>query len=623
MQSRRPCMATRNAVPLFIALFVPFLACALAFWSPASRAGDYAQTVIFGDSLSDAGTFAPFVGPDQGRFTTNPGPVWVEVLADRLGTSAAPAATTAGGTNFAAGGATVASSPGFPPALPTSAAPPVRDQITAYLASTGGRADPSALYTVWAGANDIFFMLSALPADPAPALLAATSDLAGEIARLRAAGARVIVVPNIPDIGATPFGTSLGPTDAAGVTALSAGYNRLLFANLAAGGIEVVPLDTFGLLNEVIAAPARYGLVNVTLPACGAVSSLLCVPTDWIAPNADQTFLFADGVHPTTAGHLILADYAWSVLLAPAQMSLLAETPLRTRQAWLTGWHRSLASAPDNTASGWWARAEGGELKINGDASVAEITGHPAGVTVGVDLFSGSSGRYGVAFGAMRYAADLTEGRGEFTQREATLSLYHRYRDGAFAVSTIGGLTALDFDTTRRFALGSSTTREVAGDTSGSNLWLSTAARYTWGERLQHGPQIGLTLQSLHVDGFRESQAAGASTALGYLRQERRSALATLAYSVQAPAGRVTPWAEVGGAYELNDDDGEVTAYLQSMPANDFTLPGIALGRGYGYVQAGFDIALQNLRIDLAAYSVFGHDRLRQQALQVGVRVPF
>lgn len=619
MPLHHPRLATSIAMSILVSVITP---------QSTSHAGDYSQTVVFGDSLSDAGTFAPFVGPGQGRFTTNPGPVWVEVLAGRLGTSAAPAATTADGTNFAAGGATVASSPGFPPALPTSAAPPVRDQITAYLASTGGRADPTALYTVWAGANDIFFMLAALPADPTPALLAATSNLSGEIARLRAAGARVIVVPNMPDIGATPFGTSLGPTGAAGVTSLSASYNSLLFANLAANGIKVVPLDTFALLNEAIADPARFGLLNATLPACGTVSSLLCLPSDWIAPNADQTFLFADGVHPTTAGHLIVADYAWSVLLAPAQMSLLAETPLRTRQAWLTGWHRSLATAPDNTArpNGWWARAEGGELKINGDARVAEVAGHPAGVTVGTDFASGASGtasRYGVAFGVMRYAADLTQGRGEFTQREATVSLYHRYREGALAVSTAGGFTTLDFATTRRFALGSTAMREVDGDTRGTNLWLSTEARYRWGERLRHGPQVGLTLQSLHVDGFRESQAAGASTAMGYQRQERRSALASVAYSVQGPGGTVTPWAEVGGAYELNDDDNDVTAYLQSMPANDFTLPGIALDRGYGYVQAGFDIALPGASIDIAAYSVFGHDRLRQQALQIGVRVPF
>ncbi|MGI8560488.1 MAG: SGNH/GDSL hydrolase family protein [Luteimonas sp.] len=92
----------------------------------------YSQTVFFGDSLTDAGFYGPFliqqVGPQGafiGRFTTNPGQVWAQFLAQFYGTGGEPAwnLTTTGivnatGTNYAAGGARV------PPSPPTSAAPP-------------------------------------------------------------------------------------------------------------------------------------------------------------------------------------------------------------------------------------------------------------------------------------------------------------------------------------------------------------------------------------------------------------------------------------------------------------------------------------------------------------------
>ena len=36
---------------------------------------------FFGDSLSDAGSFKPVLPPGTGKFATNPGPIWAEVIA--------------------------------------------------------------------------------------------------------------------------------------------------------------------------------------------------------------------------------------------------------------------------------------------------------------------------------------------------------------------------------------------------------------------------------------------------------------------------------------------------------------------------------------------------------------
>ena len=89
-----------------------------------------------------------------------------------------------------------------------------------------------------------------------------------------------------------------------------------------------MPVNNFALLKEVLANPAAYGFVNATTPACTTSSSLLCTPATLVTLNAASTYVFADGVHPTTATHALFAQYLIAELTAPQQASLLAEAPL-------------------------------------------------------------------------------------------------------------------------------------------------------------------------------------------------------------------------------------------------------------------------------------------------------
>src|SRR3954470_162024 len=108
----------KRLLPALVAsVFLSAAAPALA--QQASNTGPFSNVYVFGDSLSDAGTFRPFllsvglpasVVAGMGRFTTNPGPVWSELVASHYGVNPAP--SNAGGTIFAQGGARVALTPG-------------------------------------------------------------------------------------------------------------------------------------------------------------------------------------------------------------------------------------------------------------------------------------------------------------------------------------------------------------------------------------------------------------------------------------------------------------------------------------------------------------------------------
>ena len=81
------------------------------------------------------------------------------------------------------------------------------------------------------------------------------------------------------------------------------------------------------------------GQVACTQPAGVTTAwALLCssdpgAPSTFVTPTADQTRLFADDQHLTTAGQKIFADYYYSLIVAPSQISFLAEVPVKTRAA--------------------------------------------------------------------------------------------------------------------------------------------------------------------------------------------------------------------------------------------------------------------------------------------------
>jgi len=229
--------------------------------STSALAVPFTNVYSFGDSLSDVGYYRPILRaaglPDAivsqiGSFTTNPDPIWVELVAQFYGVPA-NASNVSGGTMYAQGGARVV---GDSPDTPTGAAQrSAATQVTEFLSGHGGTADPNALYTMWIGANDLLQNSALLSAGQITVaqfqtnLQAAATAEIGQVGRLAAAGAKYIVVVGLPDVGKTPSAQAGGPVAAAGATQAAAGYNTVLWAGLAQSGLRVIPVDSFSLLN--------------------------------------------------------------------------------------------------------------------------------------------------------------------------------------------------------------------------------------------------------------------------------------------------------------------------------------------------------------------------------------
>ena len=357
--------------------------------------GSFSALVVFGDSLSDLGSYAPatslagngtapyFGGKFTANLDGNLGKVWVENLATALGLLVTPAEVGFAGssvkcpaklvnpalagtcTGYGQGGSRVTDVNGIGHTTAAGGLAaltvPMVTQVANHLAAFGSF-KASDLVLVWGGNNDVFAQFGAFSA-AATAIQA--SAAAGKItadeankqlynaqsaaqtglktaalelgalvkSQILAKGGSYVAVFNLPDSALTPFGSTLPANAKPVLSTLVDTFN--LWLREAVTGLPVQWIDQNNPGKDVYANPAKYGLVNNSVPTCdaakisaitrGAVtdgSSLFCNATPGVGYNglrtgADiNTWQFADGVHPTPGGHKIISDYVTAQLKA-------------------------------------------------------------------------------------------------------------------------------------------------------------------------------------------------------------------------------------------------------------------------------------------------------------------
>ncbi len=343
----------------------------------------FSSQVVFGDSLSDVGSYAVgnIVALGGGRYTINsnvnglPAKTnWTELMAATLNQTAPCAAETGlagsalygfsvpiafhtGCTNYAMGGSMVtypfgpgnANVGAIPTGNPVDGSAilgqltvPVVTQIQNHLTAVGGAFSGREVVFVLAGGNDGIFnsllflgsvqaaavggaaaaAAEAAIAGPAAvqAMGVAGAQLAGYVNNLiLAKGAKYVVVLNLPDLSTTPFGTQVDaalPGTKALISTMVHTFNSQLQAGLTSP--DVLLVDAYTVSVEQITNPSIFGLTNVTDVACNLnssvnllSSSLVCNGSNVIAGDISH-YEFADQVHPTPFGNVLLARYVAS-----------------------------------------------------------------------------------------------------------------------------------------------------------------------------------------------------------------------------------------------------------------------------------------------------------------------
>jgi outer membrane lipase/esterase len=367
-----------------------------------SSAQAYSNMIIFGDSLADGGQFIDpgallgiegvptdsrlrFTNRSSDGYYMNPYPT---ILGTNLGFSnlgpsqpatfgAIPGPTS--GYNYAVGGylaenvynSIVAPGGAVTPPVALNADTTVPAVVNdGFLAGDNASQATNAIVVISSGGNDI--RASAIvdfdrtdPTAPVPTgftimdtdtintnMITAADFTSRGAAAMTDAGAGLVIVPNLPDIGDIPE-TSLqaGIVQAAGGSAAdfiaartnaTNAYNASLAEKLNAIGGNVIMPDFNSFFADMVANPTEFGLANIDQSA--ACYNAQDLPQIYCVEDADRGFntttgtpspfslLFNDGIHPTIAGSTAAAQLIQSTIEASdsaTQVAEFAATPAR------------------------------------------------------------------------------------------------------------------------------------------------------------------------------------------------------------------------------------------------------------------------------------------------------
>lgn len=590
-------------------------ACKIAILASLVPLGAAAQSIqgitTFGDSLSDNGnafratdgSVPPSPPYFNGRFTNDL--VWVENLATELNVS-----TTS--INFAFGGATSGTANTVSPLLPG-----VTTQIDTFL-QTSPNADPDRVYVVWAGANDYLGGGITNPAVP-------VTNLSTGLQRLTSAGARTLIVPNLPDLGTIPGGAN--PLQSAALSQVSAGHNQGLNAELQTlarsnPDVNFIPLDIAALFNEVRTDPARFGFTNVTQPCLNLAAGAVC-------PNPNQ-FLFWDELHPTAAGHTLISQYALDLLTAPQTIAPQTEVALgvaRRSTRDINGRLLTLRTLPQNPNQRWGVFVKG-DLNVGNRDTTDRNTGFDfdtKGITVGADYRVEDDLALGLAFSYAHNNSDLNDDRGEIEVDSYSLSTYGSYDRDRFYADLLVNYGWNDFDITRNIkATGFDSAK---ADPSGTQFSARINTGYNLGSnQLYAGPTLGIRYSKVNIDGYTERN--GSILNLNVDNQDADSVVlnvgAQVAYNFRTNFGTLSPYLAANYEHEFANGDREIVTELATQPGIPRRTEIETGDRDSVRLSAGVQTQfVNNLSIGINYETVLGKDQFSDHFMQAQLRYQF
>ena len=309
---------------IFLNWFVVLNACFL--FSPAVFAEKFDRLIVFGDSLSDVGTYSEIASKEGGgKFTTNPGLLWIENIAKNMSLSTVPyihegfakPAKLQGGFNYAQGGARLTALAG---SASTFTARSLSYQFDQFIKENKEFKSTDIVF-VQGGANDISSLLrdirnkTTTPEKAIKSAVLLADDFVKLLVKINSAKAKSIVVLNLPAMELAPSIQALDPLIQNLVAAMVKEFNQELSSKLSTENFYLVDVNQFD--KTVNDNYKQYGLTNVKLPACRLAdlpqrSSLFCTGKNLSEPTAGEKYKFADELHPTTGYSKIVGDFIWS-----------------------------------------------------------------------------------------------------------------------------------------------------------------------------------------------------------------------------------------------------------------------------------------------------------------------
>jgi outer membrane lipase/esterase len=505
------------------------------------------RVIVFGDSISDSGTYADKAPEGAGKFTTNPDSVWVEVAAGHFGFELTSAFF--GGTNYAEGGARVDTErPNAPGSLSRR---PITTQVADFMENDGVLTAES-LVIIQGGGNDVF-ATKLNGADDTPAdlqvLETAANTLAGEIVRLAEAGAGTIVTTSVPKFEV---------------------YNDFYKEALAASGANVLFLDMYGLIAEIEENPGEFGITNTTDRACRgtALESFVCLPESYVTPDANRTYLYADSVHFTGVVHEIQGDLLFSVLDSSRQIGQLGYA-FRSVMATGSELAQSRVRLSEFAEPGWSVigRVAKGGAEIDASSMAAGLDSDHTLFQAGFEHAFSSSFVAGLYFSTGDMDGEFSVYGGNFKADVNAVEFYMAKRFSSARLSLTASHGWSDISHIERPVVLGPAVRTEYGETDGTQLALSGRFEYIvpmgdW----QAMPFADLRYDHVSIDGYAEMEDRASALAFGDQTVKTLIGSVGLRFAAADAKASFQPSLEISYPDDLSNEKPDVTILPNGAP---------------------------------------------------------
>ncbi|MEO6580165.1 MAG: autotransporter domain-containing protein [Sphingomicrobium sp.] len=609
-------------------------ATALTLFAGPASAQQIDRIVAFGDSFADTGNAVAILLANP----LTPAPLKAQLQ------SAYPTGRFSGGTNyvdtlgqilqvpvvdFAVGGATTGPLNNAFPGLPS-----LTQEVAIFSSNLtpAGTIFPVAngfregdLLALSIGGNDARGYYTANPAaTPAQAAAAAAASVAnatGNVNMLVAAGAPTISFLALdasaaPDLLANSTARALAASFS---NSFNTGFQTTL-AGYADNGVIVHYLDGATVLANVVANPAAYGIANIYCPP-------LAPATPQCLINSSGYLFYGDGVHLTSDGFKIIAQYVAAQLAAPLTLQAPSEASMNVGQQF----GRTLTSRLDLGAPRDGDMPEGMHVYIVGDSysrTIGSSRGNQSfdsdsvGVTGGLDYGFGS-GVIGVAANYSKPKSNFETGAADVKSKAIQLGAYAGFGvGGAFAQGYVGyGWD--DHDISRRGVV-----EGMSASTDG-NHWIAGAkVGYLMNMgALRIGPVAALDYARVKVDGYTEDGDPALTLNVGATKYKslRGSLGAELRGDFGGGGVQLRPYLALVAEKELGSGNRSVSFSQTSAPAivNHFSFDDVSK-KTYGRGTVGATARISSaLTFDAGISMTAGKDQGNETSGHLGFRLGF
>ena len=569
---------------------------------------------FFGDSDSDSGFFKHVrvtstvnEFSSTGVLTIRPGLMWTESIGQKFGVEVLT--QPIGGNNYAAAGSRINTDVAAGQAGDGKWS--LNKQITQYLSTTGGKADPRMLYSLDDGTNDLKPAYigglitngrgnvigqtykgegennKAIANNEAGIRLLA-GDLISEANRLKNAGAKYILIRHeiiIADANSVALtGGVFDEVTYAGAAIFNQEVRNLIRSN----NLNVIYSDDLSIAQHIVTNAARYGITHtlITDNACGAGTTYAANPPAQCTIQAGATtdYLFADSVgHYAPAAQNIESDVLYNLLIAPIQISMLAEVPMQTRSATIGVINNQIPLSfkkNDQTLNFWTTESVSRNETNYGKTGVPDSYGVPITGTVGFDMKLSPEWIGGISTSFIHTNQTFGSDLGEFTQKETAFSAYTGYKstDDSVWANTIVSYGLISNDIERNVKIGITNQKLTGKNIDSTNTSLAFSGGYNFknnsglSSSIIHGPVFGAKIQKIKVDGFTDNNenSVPAPIQLQFHEQNLTSKIVSAGYQVYYPYSSVIePFAK----FSLDHDFGDTTRKITQNQTSNTDIP--------------------------------------------------